>query len=122
MQIVLPLTAAVQLNDRKQLGKWQLDGGKNSTAKACIPRAGICFSFGIYFSKHIVIELRVFSNLLIKKYGPARELQNMADIENKNEMSGRRRFLVAATSVAGGIACVAWATPFVLSMMPSERA
>lgn len=46
----------------------------------------------------------------------------MADTENKNEMNGRRRFLVAATSVAGGIACVAWATPFVMSMMPSERA
>ncbi|HLP81943.1 MAG TPA: ubiquinol-cytochrome c reductase iron-sulfur subunit [Nitrosomonas sp.] len=39
-----------------------------------------------------------------------------------NEMSGRRKFLVAATSVAGGIAGVAIATPFLLSMMPSERA
>lgn len=38
------------------------------------------------------------------------------------EMSGRRKFLVAATSVAGGVAGVAIATPFVLSMMPSERA
>ena len=46
----------------------------------------------------------------------------MADAENKNEMNGRRRFLVAATSVAGGVACIAWATPFVMSMMPSERA
>ena len=50
------------------------------------------------------------------------ELHNMADTENKNGTNGRRRFLVAATSVAGGIACVAWATPFVMSMMPSERA
>mgnify|MGYP003477855604 CR=1 FL=1 len=33
-----------------------------------------------------------------------------------NEMSGRRKFLVAATSVAGGIAGVAIATPFLLSM------
>lgn len=46
----------------------------------------------------------------------------MADTENKKEMNGRRRFLVAATSVAGGIGCAAWATPFILSMMPSERA
>jgi ubiquinol-cytochrome c reductase iron-sulfur subunit len=37
-------------------------------------------------------------------------------------MTGRRRFLITATSVAGGIASVAWATPFILSMMPSERA
>jgi ubiquinol-cytochrome c reductase iron-sulfur subunit len=37
-------------------------------------------------------------------------------------MSGRRKFLVAATSVASGIAGAAIATPFLLSMMPSERA
>jgi ubiquinol-cytochrome c reductase iron-sulfur subunit len=35
---------------------------------------------------------------------------------------GKRRFLVAATSVAGGIAGVATAVPFVASMLPSERA
>jgi len=46
----------------------------------------------------------------------------MEDIDKKNEMSGRRRFLITATSVAGGFASVAWATPFILSMMPSERA
>jgi ubiquinol-cytochrome c reductase iron-sulfur subunit len=47
----------------------------------------------------------------------------MADSFSINdEMSGRRKFLVAATSVAGGIAGVAIATPFMLSMMPSERA
>lgn len=40
----------------------------------------------------------------------------------EDEMNSRRRFLVAATSVAGGIAGVAVATPFMLSMMPSERA
>ena len=46
----------------------------------------------------------------------------MADsFSNNNEMSGRRKFLVAATSVAGGIASAAIATPFLLSMMPSER-
>lgn len=44
----------------------------------------------------------------------------MAD--SSGEMNSRRRFLVLATSVAGGIAGVAVATPFVLSMMPSERA
>jgi ubiquinol-cytochrome c reductase iron-sulfur subunit len=48
---------------------------------------------------------------------------NMADSFTINEkMSGRRKFLVAATSVASGIAGAAIATPFLLSMMPSERA
>lgn len=49
----------------------------------------------------------------------------MADIgsfEIEEEMNSRRRFLVTATSVGGGIAGVAVATPFMLSMMPSERA
>lgn len=46
----------------------------------------------------------------------------MANIDKKQEMSGRRRFLITATSVAGGIATIAWATPFIMSMMPSERA
>ena len=51
------------------------------------------------------------------------EFQKMADSFSINsEMSGRRKFLVAATSVAGGVACVGIATPFVKSMMPSERA
>lgn len=35
---------------------------------------------------------------------------------------GKRRFLVAATGVAGGVAGVATAVPFVASMLPSERA
>ncbi len=35
---------------------------------------------------------------------------------------GKRRFLVAATSVAGGLAGAATAVPFVASMLPSERA
>ena len=35
---------------------------------------------------------------------------------------GKRRFLVAATGIAGGIASVATAVPFVASMLPSERA
>jgi ubiquinol-cytochrome c reductase iron-sulfur subunit len=35
---------------------------------------------------------------------------------------GKRRFLVAATSVAGGIAGAGSAVPFVASMLPSERA
>jgi ubiquinol-cytochrome c reductase iron-sulfur subunit len=34
----------------------------------------------------------------------------------------KRRFLVAATSVAGGVATAAVAVPFVASMLPSERA
>ena len=46
----------------------------------------------------------------------------MENIHKKQEMSGRRRFLITATSMAGGIAGVAWMTPFILSMMPSERA
>ena len=40
-----------------------------------------------------------------------------------NELDqGKRRFLVAATGVAGGIASIAAAVPFVASMLPSERA
>jgi ubiquinol-cytochrome c reductase iron-sulfur subunit len=35
---------------------------------------------------------------------------------------GKRRFLVAATGVAGGLAGAATAVPFVASMLPSERA
>ncbi len=35
---------------------------------------------------------------------------------------GKRRFLVAATSVMGGVAGVAVAVPFVISMTPSARA
>ena len=35
---------------------------------------------------------------------------------------GKRRFLVGATSVVGGIGAVAVATPFVMSLFPSERA
>lgn len=36
--------------------------------------------------------------------------------------AGRRRFLMAATSALGGAAIVGLASPFVLSMLPSERA
>ena len=35
---------------------------------------------------------------------------------------GKRRWLIAATGVAGGIATAATAVPFVASMLPSERA
>ncbi len=35
---------------------------------------------------------------------------------------GKRRFLVAATGVAGGVATAAAAVPFAASMLPSERA
>lgn len=34
----------------------------------------------------------------------------------------KRRFLIAATAAVGGVATVAVAVPFVLSMLPSERA
>jgi ubiquinol-cytochrome c reductase iron-sulfur subunit len=36
--------------------------------------------------------------------------------------AGKRRFLIAATSVAGGVAAGATTVPFVASMLPSERA
>ncbi len=36
--------------------------------------------------------------------------------------NGKRRFLVGATSVLGGIGVAAAATPFVMSLWPSERA
>src|SRR5688572_4554353 len=48
--------------------------------------------------------------------------------QRKNRMAdkeldqGKRRFLVAATGVAGGVATAAAAVPFVASMLPSERA
>ena len=42
--------------------------------------------------------------------------------DNGRKMSGRRRFLLVATSVAGAVAGVGVATPFLRSMMPSERA
>ena len=35
---------------------------------------------------------------------------------------GKRRFLIGATSVVGGVGAVATATPFVMSFFPSERA
>ncbi len=35
---------------------------------------------------------------------------------------GKRRFLIGATSVVGGVGAVAVATPFVMSLFPSERA
>jgi ubiquinol-cytochrome c reductase iron-sulfur subunit len=41
---------------------------------------------------------------------------------NQEVDQSKRRFLIAATSVAGGAAAAAVAVPFVTSMMPSERA
>src|SRR5439155_14661325 len=35
---------------------------------------------------------------------------------------GKRRFLLGATTVVGGVGAVAAATPFVMSFWPSERA
>ncbi|ABI59365.1 MULTISPECIES: ubiquinol-cytochrome c reductase iron-sulfur subunit [Nitrosomonas] len=46
----------------------------------------------------------------------------MTDSGDNGKMSGRRRFLLVATSVAGVVAGAGVATPFLRSMMPSERA
>ena len=35
---------------------------------------------------------------------------------------GKRRFLIGATGVVGGVGAVAAAVPFVMSFFPSERA
>jgi len=41
---------------------------------------------------------------------------------NQQVDQSKRRFLIAATSAMGGVATVAVATPFIMSMLPSERA
>jgi len=41
---------------------------------------------------------------------------------NQQVDQGKRRFLIAATTAVGGVAATAVAVPFVMSMMPSERA
>jgi ubiquinol-cytochrome c reductase iron-sulfur subunit len=41
---------------------------------------------------------------------------------NQQVDQGKRRFLIAATGAMGGVAAAAVATPFILSMTPSERA
>jgi ubiquinol-cytochrome c reductase iron-sulfur subunit len=41
---------------------------------------------------------------------------------DKSEMPGKRRFLIAASGVAGGVASLGAAAPFFLSMFPSARA
>jgi ubiquinol-cytochrome c reductase iron-sulfur subunit len=43
-------------------------------------------------------------------------------MSEKRPDEGKRRFLVTATGVAGGVATGAVAVPFVASMLPSERA
>lgn len=43
-------------------------------------------------------------------------------MSKKETDQGKRQFLVAATTVAGGVAAGAAAVPFVASMLPSERA
>ena len=43
-------------------------------------------------------------------------------MSNEGVDVGRRRFLTLTTSVVGGAGVVAWATPFLASMAPSERA
>ena len=47
----------------------------------------------------------------------------MADDVNQTDVdTEKRRFLVVATSVVGGVGVAAMAVPFVMSMWPSERA
>ncbi|MGH8743696.1 MAG: ubiquinol-cytochrome c reductase iron-sulfur subunit [Burkholderiales bacterium] len=41
---------------------------------------------------------------------------------NKQVDRGKRRFLIAATTAVGGVATAATAVPFVVSMLPSQRA
>lgn len=43
-------------------------------------------------------------------------------MSEKDTDQGKRQFLVAASTVAGGVAAGAGAVPFVVSMLPSERA
>ena len=43
-------------------------------------------------------------------------------MSEKKTDQGKRQFLLAATTVAGGVAAVAGAVPFGYSMLPSERA
>jgi len=42
--------------------------------------------------------------------------------DNNQVNRGKRRFLIAAATAVGGVATVATAVPFVVSMMPSQRA
>lgn len=42
--------------------------------------------------------------------------------DNNQVNRSKRRFLIAATTAVGGVATVASAVPFVVSMMPSQRA
>ena len=46
----------------------------------------------------------------------------MSATENSDVDTDKRRFLVAATSIAGGVGVAATAIPFLRSMWPSERA
>src|SRR5574340_945834 len=43
-------------------------------------------------------------------------------MSNQEVDRSKRRFLVAATTAVGGVAAVAVAVPFVMSMSPSQRA
>ena len=46
----------------------------------------------------------------------------MSATENSDVDTDKRRFLVAATSIVGGVGIAATAIPFLMSMWPSERA
>jgi len=47
---------------------------------------------------------------------------SMSATENSDVDTDKRRFLVAATSIVGGVGVAATAIPFLMSMWPSERA
>ncbi len=46
----------------------------------------------------------------------------MSDSDSNTVNKGRRRMLIAATSVVGAVGTAAFATPLLISWMPSERA
>jgi len=55
-------------------------------------------------------------------FSQTQESKGTTGMSEKDTDQGKRQFLVAATTVAGGVAAGAAAVPFVASMMPSERA
>src|SRR5438874_13404844 len=58
-----------------------------------------------------------------KHPSPNTTTTTMADEVNETDVdTEKRRFLVVATSIIGGVGVVATAVPFVVSMQPSERA
>ncbi|GMU73266.1 MAG: ubiquinol-cytochrome c reductase iron-sulfur subunit [Burkholderiales bacterium] len=54
---------------------------------------------------------------LLEKHPPRKAIMDEALVDK-----GKRRFLIGATGVVGGVGAVAAAVPFVMSFFPSERA